>query len=333
MDEVNPQIERISGSFVYWAFTSYIKVDNDLIKCNKDHPAIEKTLREIIEPHIIKIRDFCKFYAMQIEECPTTGRCHMQAYIHLKKKGGLAKTITLFDDEFWNHPRFDPCKSRHENNLTYCTKEETRLLGPWVWPSNYKAKGKQGKRSDLDQVIELIDEGMNLTDIARLHPNTTLRYNRHLDWYQRQSDRIHNRNVVHYNARMEIHAIIGPAGCGKTRYVIENNPDVYQLTRTGQNVWFDGYIGQDTLLIDDFNGWIPHKMFLKIIDKYTNIILPVKGSSTIAKWTKVYITSNTPPDDWYEYKYNADKQAVLRRIDTITNHYPANHVSPLDSEW
>jgi len=46
--------------------------------------------------------------------------------------------------------------------------------------------------------------------------------------------------------------------------------------------------------------------------------LPVKGGFTYARWTKVYLTSNTHPDDWYgETVPIAVKGAIRRRISKV----------------
>ena len=52
------------------------------------------------------------------------------------------------------------------------------------------------------------------------------------------------------------------------------------------------------LLIDDFNGRIPIDELLRLLDGY-RLMLETKGSMTMAQWTKVYITSNQRPEDWY----------------------------------
>lgn len=333
MDEVQT---RIPGSMVYWAFTAYIKVNSELLDMVFEHPAIKEGLLNIIEPQIIKLQEFCKFYAMQVEKCPSTGKYHMQAYIHLRKKSGLRRLTAAFDKldaegeaVFWNKPHFEACKSSHKNNLKYCTKEESRILGPWIWPDNYNEKKGQGQRSDIDEVCSRIQEGASIVEIAMAFPNTAMRFNRHLEWFSRICDQANGRNKVKYCADIKVILLVGPAGCGKTRSVIDNHDDVFQLVRNGSTVWFDGYINQEILLIDDFNGWMPHKMLLKIIDKYTNITLPIKGSSGLSKWKTIYITSNNLPEYWYEYKHEEDKNAVLRRIDEIKNFYPPS-VSPID---
>lgn len=81
----------------------------------------------------------------------------------------------------------------------------------------------------------------------------------------------------------------------------------------GNNLWFDGYDGQSVLIIDDFSGWIKYRFLLRLLDGY-QVRLEVKGSHTWAAWTEVYITSNVPPEGWYE---RGAPPELLRRLDEI----------------
>lgn len=321
VDEVKTSTLR--GTYVYWVFTAFIKSDIELMEYALDVPDLKETLSKVFEEKINKLQDFCKYYAMQLEKCPETGRYHIQGYLHVKKKCGISSIIQKFKDcedaWFWCNPHFEKCKSTHLHCLNYCTKEDTRVLGPWVWPLDYKEEKGKGKRSDLDKIVELANSGFSIDEIAAEHPTTTLRYNKHIQWYIDSYNRRNGNNNINFDNNIEVTCLIGPAGCGKTRYVIEKYPDCFQLTKNGDTIWFDGYSNQEVLLIDDFDGWIPFKMFLKITDKYSNLTLPIKGSTAKSKWKKVFITSNSKPDSWYTYKSDHDKQAVIRRISHTIN--------------
>lgn len=57
-------------------------------------------------------------------------------------------------------------------------------------------------------------------------------------------------------------------------------------------------MGEDTLLLDDFYGQIPITHMLNILDGFP-LRINVKASHTYANYTRVIITSNVCPDDWY----------------------------------
>lgn len=120
----------------------------------------------------------------------------------------------------------------------------------------------------------------------------------------------------------------GDAGTGKTSsvYAEHGYGSVFTLvTAANGSVWFDGYEGQDVLLIDDYRGFIPFQYFLKILDIYP-LRLDVKGSFCYANWTKIYITSNHPIEEWYREDSHHHLPALRRRIHRV-EHFSA------DSPW
>lgn len=81
-------------------------------------------------------------------------------------------------------------------------------------------------------------------------------------------------------------------------------------------LWWDGYAGEGRLIIDDFYGWIQHHVLLRVLDVYP-MRLDIKGSTTYAAWTEVFITSNKHPREWFnKYPWDAD-DALQRRIHHI----------------
>jgi len=79
---------------------------------------------------------------------------------------------------------------------------------------------------------------------------------------------------------------------------------------------FDGYEGQKEILIDDFYGNIKLNFLLKILDGH-KLRINIKGGHRYALWNKVYITSNTQVDEWYQTIMLTNpklKDALDRRI-------------------
>lgn len=119
---------------------------------------------------------------------------------------------------------------------------------------------------------------------------------------------------------IEILIYWGDSGTGKTRKAIEENPDAYLLSkaRDGKGVWWQGYSGQKTVIIDEFYGWIPYDTLLKICDRYPYEI-EFKGGSTQLAANKIIITSNKPWEEWYgpelgeKTAMNGETFAALRR--------------------
>lgn len=104
----------------------------------------------------------------------------------------------------------------------------------------------------------------------------------------------------------------GDSGTGKTRKALDEFPDAYIVTKPNGNgtLWFDGYHGQETMIIDEFYGWIPYDFLLRLCDRYP-LKLQIKGGFVECCATRFIFTSNKPWKDWYNV---SDTSALERRI-------------------
>lgn len=115
------------------------------------------------------------------------------------------------------------------------------------------------------------------------------------------------------NEAPEIEIFWGPSGSGKTRRAVEENPGAYILTkpRDKSSLWWNGYNGQSTVIIDEFYGWIQYDFLLRLLDRYP-LRVEIKGGAVNMAATKFVITSNKPWREWY--KNIDDLSALERRI-------------------
>lgn len=123
------------------------------------------------------------------------------------------------------------------------------------------------------------------------------------------------------NWKTEVRVYWGKTNTGKSFSAHQECPCAYKLPKGVGNgvVWFDGYDGDDHIIIDDFYGWIPMAFMLELLDSYP-MRLPVKGSFTQMKARRIIITSNTHPSSWYQKHFLAmpeHEDAFMRRLDII----------------
>ena len=97
---------------------------------------------------------------------------------------------------------------------------------------------------------------------------------------------------------VEVICIQGPTGIGKTHWVFENYPDTLRVSYGNSGPWFQGYDGQKSILIDEYKGQFRLQTLLQVLDKYP-FQVEQKGTSCWALWTKVFITCNSTPEEWY----------------------------------
>lgn len=112
------------------------------------------------------------YYLFQLEAAPATGQLHYQGFLRLTNAVGLKFVKKLFGE--WQ-PHLETCRGSEAQNITYCSKEESRVAGPW----EYGERAKQGERSDLQAAVQSILQG-GVSACARDHTATFVRYSRGL---------------------------------------------------------------------------------------------------------------------------------------------------------
>lgn len=102
--------------------------------------------------------------------------------------------------------------------------------------------------------------------------------------------------------------LYGPPGTGKSHYARSNHPDLYLKA---QNKWWDGYTGQQSVLLDDFDcKELGHH--LKIWADKWSCTGEIKGGTVNLKHKVFVITSNYHPDDLWEE--DNMREAIKRRF-------------------
>lgn len=109
--------------------------------------------------------------------------------------------------------------------------------------------------------------------------------------------------------------IVGDPGVGKS-YAVRAIYDVDALFIKSANKWWDGYSGQDAVLLDDFGP--EHRVlsyYLKIWADNYSFNAEVKGGMIVPSYTRFYITSNYFPNEiWKEETDEILVQAIERRF-------------------
>lgn len=117
--------------------------------------------------------------------------------------------------------------------------------------------------------------------------------------------------------------IHGDAGSGKSRFAANyDTPENTCIISDSAGGWLDGYTGQRTLVIDDFEGLMPYQQVKRMLDIY-RYQAPVKGDHVPAEWTTVFITSNEHPNTYYtQDRWSNDPATpspLQRRITEVFN--------------
>ncbi len=316
--------------FYAWILTIYPTCDF-ITEIANAQPGEEEAI-EIIEEDFKNLVQECQAQKAvgQYEKCPKTKRVHLQLALRyddaITFSTAVARCRAGCNKEFWEPPHRGPGKSRIQIKR-YRAKEGSRVLGPMGYPDQSEIDAKQGRRTDLNGAAQIvIDEG--ITGLVQRDPGMFVKY--HRGWGA-LVQRLRRIEVTAWRT-MDVHLLWGDPGVGKTKRAYEQEPGLYRLCLgggSGNAEWWDGYEGERTILIDDFYGQVPLTRILNLLDGYP-MQLPIKGGFTHALFTKVFITSNSPWEEWYETVFEKKirlKEALKRRINKTT------HCQNLTGSW
>ena len=254
-----------------------------------------------------------RFLVAQLEVAPTTGQLHWQGYVELTQPARIPQVKAWL-----NAPtaHLEARRGTQQQAIDYCTKEETRAIADAEPVRLGAPSGGQGERNDIKAAVDLIRGGGGLRAVLDQAPETFVRYHRGLT-AAAELHAEHSSQMIRADLRVEV--LTGPPGCGKTRSVYEECglSNVYTLTQTSGTVWWNGYTGQEVLLLDDYYGWIPWGELLKLLDIYP-LRVQTKGGFTHVAYKRVFITSNRPWDHWYaKSRAFTEMGALQRRIHSV----------------
>ena len=244
-------------------------------------------------------------YLIFQKEVGANGTPHFQGYCELKRRTRFPKVKAVIPTA-----HIEPRHGTQAQARSYASKEETRIAGPFEFGDFVENEPRS--RNDLKSFRDAIRAGSSMEQLLDDFPTMVARYPKFIT-----SVRSTLKHDIRLNLRVELY--YGAPGTGKTRKAFEDNSDLYVIP-ISDTLWFDGYDNQRCLLLDDFTGWMKLDHLLRLLDIY-KVQIPVKGGFVHLSATKIVITSNKHPLDWYDWTKHGDVkyQALLRRIHNITH--------------
>lgn len=235
-------------------------------------------------------------YIVLGREVGEKGTKHIQGYMEFKNArtfNGLLKLLP-------HGVHIELRQGTSEQASAYCKKEE-----------QWEEKGKishQGERTDFAAMIEDVKNN-TLTDVELIDKYGQIAFRS-----DRQITRLRLLTAPKRIWKMHNRIYYGGPGTGKTRSVYEEFgfDRVYVKSK---NKWWDGYQGQEVVIMDDFDPkehiW-SFAFLLVLLDRYP-LTVEIK-TGTVNFCSKVIIfTTNINPETWFTDRPN--RSAFFRRID------------------
>lgn len=259
-----------------------------------------------------ELLDVLGTYIFQQEEGGKTDYPHFQAFLQLQTPVRMETLKNKFKKAGFNDAHIEMRKGTVQDCVDYCSKEETRVDGPWRG-GEIDLKDRQGSRSDLAELRQQIMDGATVSEVL-LNDDAckAARYTRYLSELATARDR------VKYGRQLRditVHYLWGDPGVGKTKYIYDNNPieSIYRVTDY-RHPW-DEYEGQSVLVLDEFDSQFSWDQLLVFLDRYP-VMLPARYNNHVACFTTVWIISNEPLSEQYPERTGEKRNALLRRIST-----------------
>lgn len=184
--------------------------------------------------------------------------------------------------------------------LAYVWKEDTRVEGSQF--EHGTPPFKRNSKTDWDAVWEAAKNG----DLDAIPAQVKCQ-----NWNNIRSIRAEHAQPTMRPVPV-VHVFWGVTGSGKSHRAFEE-AGVNPFVKSASNKWWDGYRGQDAVVIDEFAGMVDITHLLRWFDKYPYFV-EIKGSTTPLKAHKFWVTSNIHPENWYPNAPQEQKAALLRRI-------------------
>lgn len=251
------------------------------------------------------IQDEASYLVVGLEE-GDEGYLHYQGFVQLRDRWSLIQLKGLA-----RTTHFEVRKGTVDEAVSYCKKD-----GVW-----FEMGQPIYERSRTD-IRAFVDDAKVLDARAMYvaHPGPMVRYLRSYNDIQSR--------FAQARPGAELYWIWGPPGVGKTSYARLRDPGAYVKSPT--DWWWQGYNQEEAVVIDEITGAIPFSTLLVLGDPGVRR-LPTKGGDTVFAASRVYITSNHPPDQVYVLDSRDEGRwgALCRRVRFYTCRRVRDGVSEL----
>lgn len=252
----------------------------------------------------------CKYCIYGRELAPTTGTPHLQGYIYFvnpRAKRGVERSIGG-EARLW----IEEARGDSLNNYDYSTKDDASYFEKGERPQTSQEAGEtERKRWKTAREAAMAGRFSDIPDDLYIRYQASFKR-------MRKEDAANAADLPyadHYGIW-----IWGPPRTGKSHMARNDYAPIYLKDI---NKWWDGYDGEDNVLIDEFSP--DHSRFLtdymkKWVDRW-RFSAETKGSRTVIRPKMIIVTSNYSIEDCF---HGVDRDAMLSRFRVIHKTQPYN---------
>lgn len=269
-----------------------------------------------------------KYLVYQWEVAPTTGALHIQAYLECQTRVDQHTIRST-----WPGAHIERRAGPRDAARDYCKKADSRMAGTtWIEYGTW-VPSAQGRRNDILGLRDRLRAGAS--DFQLLEDDVTTSA-----WFRhgRMVDRARLAYTTRTRTKPDLVIYYGDAGSGKTSRAHAEALAEFQSEpyfKSMGDSWWDGYMGEACIIIDEFTGWLPIEALNRLVDRFP-YRGATKGGFVGLNPKRVVLTSNTGPKQWWNLgdARNAGAfRGFLRRVTRcvrLTGTYPRVVESEID---
>lgn len=224
------------------------------------------------------------------KEVGEEGTPHLQGAVTFKRMYTFKQVKKLHPKAHWE-------KAKAAQDFNYCRKAGSEVIRDERFTV-------QGKRTDIELIREGLEAGDDMKQVLK-KCRTAGAVSFASKWFSTFEEHLPK------GTKILIYWYYGNTGTGKTKRVLDQCEPFIPLSFK----WWEGYSGQDAVLLDDLRpGWCAPEQLLRLLDPYRyQYRVEVKGGSRPLIATKIFITTPWHPEDfWKDVK--EDPKQLMRRL-------------------
>ena len=255
------------------------------------------------------------------------GTEHHQGYIEFSAPKRFSTMKSYFSAETIGvNGHIKPRYAKRIDNVNYVKKTgkhkdkaHTRLSDIYEY-GEFSEYG--GQRNDLVDIMQMIQSGASDEEIKDSYPSQFFLYQRNIENLREMALNMKYSEFLNkYREGVQVYYVYGKTRTGKSRYVYEKHgfANVYKNQGYQDGKWFDGYRGQDVLMLDEYRSSFDFGMLLQYTDGQP-VGIQCRFKNKAACYMTVYIVSNIALSEQHKHIQQTDPKswdAFLQRLTGI----------------
>lgn len=259
------------------------------------------TLNNYTEDELEEVKLWECRYLIFGKEVGESGTPHLQGYVCFDN----AKTLATLKKKFQTRAHWEVARGTPKQASEYCEKDGD-VFEKGDRPLSQQEKGDLGKRA-YEEAFEAYKE-KRYEDMGQFALNMKA-----FDYLAAKIEKRDQPPAVTLDGELQHEWFYGPSGAGKSYAARQQNPGAY--IKDPKNAWWDGYKGEDVVIIDDFDKFQVKQSgdMKRWLDRYPFKAECKGGYIGDIRPKKIVVTANYHPNEIWEQS-DITLSTILRRV-------------------